>query len=104
MFVENILQGSKINSSDKQLKQPTLTFSQLIVQNSIKRIRQNVKTANETRHSRAPENPFGVYVGMLMHATTRKKGLIQKMYNLGISVSYKRVMELYTWKQSIDTL
>ena len=103
MFVENILQGSKINSSDKQLKQPTLTFSQLIVQNSIKRIRQNVKTANETRHSRAPENPFGVYVGMLMHATTRKN-LIQKMHNLGISVSYKGVMELYTWKQSIDTL
>ena len=52
-FVDNILQGSKINSSHKQLTQSTLTISQLIFQNSIKRIRQNVKIANETHHSRA---------------------------------------------------
>ena len=52
-FVDNILQGSKINSSLKQLTQSTLTISQLIFQNSIKRVRQNVKIANETHHSRA---------------------------------------------------
>ena len=51
--VDNILQGSKINSSHKQLTQSILTVSQLTVQNIVKRIQQNVKTANETHHSRA---------------------------------------------------
>ena len=37
---------------------------------------------------------MGVYLGMLMHATTREKGLIEKLLNLGISISYKRVMKL----------
>ena len=46
LFVDNIVQGSKKNSSRKQLTQSTLTISQLIVQDSIKRIRQNVKTQN----------------------------------------------------------
>ena len=31
-----------------------------------------------------------------MHATTRKKDVIEKLHNLGISISYKRVMELST--------
>ena len=70
-FADNILQGSKISSSHKQL-----TILQLIVQNSIKRILKNLKTTNEIHHSRARESPLGVYLGMLMHATTRKKCLI----------------------------
>ena len=37
---------------------------------------------------------MGVYLGMLMHATTREKGLIEKLLNLGISISYKHVMKL----------
>ena len=36
LFVDNVLQGSKINSLHKQLIQSTLTISQLIVQNSAK--------------------------------------------------------------------
>ena len=31
-----------------------------------------------------------------MHATTRKKSLIEKLHNLGTSISYKPVMELST--------
>ena len=69
LLVDNILQGSKINSSHKQLTQSTLTILQLIVPNSIKHIKQNVRTTNETHHSRAQESPLGVYLGMLMHAT-----------------------------------
>ena len=79
LFVDNVLQGSKINSLHKQLIQSTLTISQLIVQNSAKCIWQNVKTANETHHSRAKESPLGGYLDILiMHATTQKKGLIEK--------------------------
>ena len=55
-----------------------------------------MKTTNETHHSRAWESRLGVYLGILMHATTRKKGLIEKLHNLGTSISYKPVMELST--------
>ena len=55
-----------------------------------------MKTTNEIHHSRARESSLGVYLGMLMHAATRKKDVIEKLHNLGISISYKRVMELST--------
>ena len=79
LFVDNVLKGSKINSLHQQLTQSTLTISQQIVQNSIKRIQQNVKTANKIHHSRARGSPLRVYLNMLMHATTRKKGLIEEL-------------------------
>jgi hypothetical protein len=37
-----------------------------------------------------------MYIGMLKHAETRKGCLIDKMNDLGISVSYSRVLELST--------
>ena len=56
-----------------------------------------MKTANETHHSRAKESPLGGYLDILiMHATTQKKGLIEKVYNRSISISYKHLMELLT--------
>ena len=51
LLVDNVLQGSKINSSNKQLTHSSLTILQLLFQNSIKRIQQNIKTLNETHHS-----------------------------------------------------
>ena len=58
-----------------------MIISQLIVQNSTKRILQHVKTTNETHHSRARESPLGDCLGMLMYATTRKKDFIEKLQN-----------------------
>ena len=40
-FIDNILLGNRIITSHKLLEQSTLTISQMIVQNSMKHIRQN---------------------------------------------------------------
>lgn len=94
-FVDHVLQGSNINSSHRHLEQSTLTISQLIVQNCVKRVR-NVTSTRKVHQSRSRKSPLGVYLGMLLHATTRKKSLIEKLHKIGISVSYQRVMDLST--------
>ena len=37
------------------------------------------------------ESPLGVFLGMMVHAKTQKKGIVD---NLGISIPYSRLMEL----------
>lgn len=69
-----------------------MTISQLLIQNVVKRTRKEITSF----HSTARESPISVYIGMLLHAKTRKKGLIDKLYDLGISTPYSRVLELST--------
>ena len=92
-FVDMILQGTNINKNKKYLEQANLTISQLIGQNIVKRTRDNI-TPNYFCEAR--ESPLGVYLGMMVHAKTQKKGITDKLYDLGISVPYSRVMELST--------
>ena len=47
-----------------------------------------------THLSKSRESPVGIYTGMLLHATTRKKSLIEKFHKPGICVSCNRVLEL----------
>ena len=95
-FADQVLQEIKINTSHKGLEQSTLTIPQLITQSTVKHIRQNVPITNITHLSKSRERPVAIYTGMLLHATTRKKSLIEKFHKLGICVSYNRVLELST--------
>ena len=40
------------------------------------------------------ETPLSIYVGLVLHAETRKKKLVDKFYRLGLSISYDRVMQI----------
>ena len=40
--------------------------------------------------------PIAVYLGLLLHSQTRQKNLIDKLYSLGLSISYERVPEIET--------
>ena len=60
-----------------------------------KRVRQN-QTNTKTQRAKSRESPLGVYLGMMIHAKTRERTLVDTLYSLGISVSYGRVMELST--------
>ena len=86
-FVDMILQGTNINKNKKYLEQANLTISQLIDQNIMKRTRDNT-TANY--FCKARESPLGVYLEMMVHAKTRKKGIADKLYDLGVSIPYSR--------------
>ena len=92
-FVDMILQGTNINKNKKYLEQANLTISQLSGQKIVKRTRDNT-TANY--FCKARESPLGIYLGMRVHAKTRKKEIVDKSYDLEISIPYSRVMELST--------
>ena len=65
-----------------------LAISQLIAFNTIKR-----KQTHE-RHTRSSETPLSIYLGLLLHAYTRKKDLVDKLSHLGLCISYDRVLRL----------
>lgn len=61
--------------------------------NSKARSRGESKTG-QTRHVKAREPPLPLFIGFNVHAMTRRKTLISKFYQLGLSVSYQRIVEL----------
>ena len=42
------------------------------------------------------EPPLPVYLGLLLHGETRKKGTINKVYDLGLSINYNRALAIST--------
>ena len=48
------------------------------------------------RHSEDRETPLPIYLGVMIHATTRKRDIIDKLHKLGLSISYDRVLQLST--------
>ena len=46
------------------------------------------------RHTRSSETPLFIYLGLLLHAHTRKKDLVDKLSHLGLCISYDRVLRL----------
>ena len=68
-----------------------LSLPVLMLSRQVKRPRQNVTA---TKHSKERERPIPVYVGMTIHAQTRKKELVDCMHTLGLSISYLRVLEI----------
>ena len=35
-----------------------------------------------------------MYIGLMLHAQTRKKDLVDELFNVGLSISYDRVLRL----------
>lgn len=88
--------GNKTRSSDMTEAQTTQSISQLMLFNATKRSRQSGATGASYHHSRDREPPLPIYLGLMTHAETRKRTLVDKLYNLGLSISYDRVVELST--------
>ena len=84
----------KTQSSDMFEAQTTLSISQLVFFNAS--IRRRVSGTTNTYHSRDREPPLSIYLGLMTHAETRKRILVDKLYYLGLSISYDRVLELST--------
>lgn len=97
-LIQMILQGPSIeNATNRGNCQTSLSIAQLVGFNAVKtvshRSRQNTLS---TKHSKSRETPVTAYIGMKIHAVTRKKELVDTMYTLGLSVSYSRVLEIST--------
>ncbi|KAJ8380702.1 hypothetical protein SKAU_G00014800 [Synaphobranchus kaupii] len=89
-LVNMILDGANIKHQTQLLETGTttaaLTVSQLLVFNSVKHIRA-AKSSGTVRHSRER-------VALKVHAVTRKRGLIDTLFSLGMCVSYDRLLQV----------
>ena len=88
-LVSMLLNGSSIKDQESIESQSSLTISQAILFNCKRR-----STKATSRHSKKFEPPLPLYIGLKVHTQTRSKSFISELYQLGLSVSYDRVLEL----------
>lgn len=69
-------------------------LAQLIKFNS-KKVKRGELTVN-TRHVLCREQPLPLYHGLLLHASTHQKHLIKELADLGMTISYSRILEIET--------
>lgn len=95
-LVSMILYGPNIKTQSSHLSPPqaTLTLSQLLMFNTFARCRDG--SSNSLMHRQERETPLPLYVGVLIHSKTRKRELVDDLFELGLSISYDRVMSIST--------
>ena len=79
------------NVDVSNLKSITLNIAQLIRFNAVKSKRS---ATGSIRHSKTNEPPFPVKIGLLVHAKTRKKSIVEKLAEEWLSISYNRVKDI----------
>jgi hypothetical protein len=97
-LVNMILDGANIKLQTQQVhttRKPALAISQLVVFNSVKHPR-NADSSSSARHSRCRETPLPLYLAFKIHEITRNRGLVDALFNLGLCVSYDRLLQLLT--------
>ena len=94
-LVSMVLYGTNITTqtSSASMPQPALTLSQMLMYNCL--LHQS-KTATPTRHSQDRETPLPTYLGIPVHTKTRKRALVDTLFNLGLCISYDRVLDIST--------
>ena len=65
-----------------------ITAAHILKFNSVKHKRTRGTTSS------TQETPLPTYIGIMMHAHTRKKELVDRLSHLGLSISYDRVLQL----------
>ena len=58
--------------------------------------RETSTAASATRHSQQRETPLPVSFGVMVHPKTHKRDLVDTLFNLGLSISYDRVLNIST--------
>jgi hypothetical protein len=70
-----------------------MSIAQLLLFNCTSRRRETTKGVY---NSKQMEPPLPIYVGLTVHAETRKRFLVDKLHDLGLSISYHRILEIST--------
>ena len=97
-LVAMIINGPNIEaqSSASSMPQPILTIAQLLMYNSFIRRRINFTSTSTYRHNQERETPLPIYLGVMIHTKTRKRELVDTLHELGLSISYDRVLGIST--------
>jgi hypothetical protein len=92
-LVAMIMDGPNImNKVTEKVRQATLSMAQLLQYNSYVKRRPS---STGTHHNKNRETPLPIYLGMMIHANTRKRELVDTLFHLGLSISYDRVMDIF---------
>ena len=82
-----------IKDQGEAMTSASLSIAQLLKFNSVKHERKQASAQSLTmRHSIDKETPVPTYIGLMMYAHTRKRDLVDRLYHLGMSISYDRVL------------
>jgi hypothetical protein len=94
-LVAMILDGPSIKTeANAETSQSALSISQLLQFNSYKRRRES--SAGSHHRNKNRETPLTLYIGMMIHAKTRNREVIDTLFKLGLSVAYDRVLGIST--------
>jgi len=91
-----ILRGpssEKHASRKRNPNQACRSISQLLLFNTTVR---DTKESSVSRHNRERECPLPIYVGLKIHGLTRARNLIDALFDLGLCISYDRVLNIST--------
>ena len=91
-LVTMLLRRADLMDQDSADSQACLSVSQTILFNCKKPKKRD--SAAKVRHSLEHEPPLPLYIGLNVHTQTRSKKLITQLYELGLSISYDRVLQL----------
>ena len=93
-LIKFILCGSTLTSDEidtsKAIEQAVLSVSQLIAFNC----KQSCRLSTFQRHNQKNETPLPLYLSLKVHAETRKRGLVDTLFALGLGISYDRVLSI----------
>ena len=91
-FIQMLISGKSSIQKGQQRYQESLTISQIISRNTVKRSVQRV--SSKKRYTASKETPVTDLIGHLVYQYTRSRNLVDTLYNLGVSTSYTKVIEL----------
>ncbi len=89
LILEGTSQYDKISGNTQKI---AINLSQLLRFNAVKSKRK--MGDSHTRHSTTNEPPLPAKIGLLIHAKTRKKSIVDDLAAEGLSVTYKRVQQI----------
>ena len=87
-LVNMILEGPSIKDQMADTNPAAITAAHILKFNTVKHKRTRGTTSS------TQETPLPTYIGIMMHAHTRKKELVDRLSHLGLSISYDRVLQL----------
>ena len=94
-LVSLLLNGTDIEDQDAQESQSCLSIAQLICFNAKKKAHKTQDLDPKCRRTnRSREMPLPLYLGIKLHTQSRNKILIEQLHSLGLSVNYKRVLQI----------
>ena len=89
------LDGLSIKGQMTDTTTVAVTIAQMLKFNSVKhKHKQSTLSSSIVRHRPVEETPVPINVGIMLHAHTRKRELVDRLSQIGISISYDRVLRL----------